>query len=141
MAIADSPQPILAPAIRASPGVVMRKEFPSRATRAVVLAHCSPLPFRQIRTPPLPVLLARARVFQPLVFRGLQSGHALAASEKEMELWSHLFPARRPWRSRPVPVRIRTPGQRARSQKNPEKRLDKLYCAPYSVQCTVYVAS
>src|SRR5258706_9397072 len=51
----------------------MRKIFPGCAARAVVLADRSPLPFGEIRSPALPVLLSDARFFEPAVFRGLYS--------------------------------------------------------------------
>ena len=45
---------ILAPAIGAAAGMVMRERGPSDAIRAVILAHGAPLPLGQIRPPAPP---------------------------------------------------------------------------------------
>src|SRR5262249_10659413 len=59
--VADPEQAVLAPAVGAAAGVVVRERVPGVAVRRVVLAHRSPLALRQVRPPALPVLLA-ARV-------------------------------------------------------------------------------
>src|SRR6266403_1940867 len=75
MAIADAPNSVFAPSISPRTRMIVRKIFPSRAARAVVLAHRSPLPLGHIRPPPLPLPLAGTRLFQSAVFNGLYSWH------------------------------------------------------------------
>src|SRR5215813_3579179 len=70
MAITDSPNAILAPAISSRACVVMRKIIPGGATSAVVFPHCPPLPLAQVRTPPFPVQSALSRFLQPLFLFG-----------------------------------------------------------------------
>src|SRR5713226_4429793 len=53
LVVADAGEPVLAPAIRAAAGMVMREVVPGVAVRAVVLAHGAPLALAEIR-PPLP---------------------------------------------------------------------------------------
>src|SRR5207249_3774745 len=53
--IADSQQPILAPAIGAAAGLIVCEEIPARAVFRIVLAHRAPLPLSEVRTPALPV--------------------------------------------------------------------------------------
>src|SRR6516165_6512296 len=54
MIIADSSQPVLAPAVGAGTSVVMGEIFPCVAVFAVVLAHGPPLPLTQIGAPLFP---------------------------------------------------------------------------------------
>src|SRR5882757_1666507 len=77
MAIADAPNSVFAPSISSRTRMIVRKIFPRRAARAVVLAHRSPLPLGKIRPPALPILLAITRLFQSFVFDGLYSWHEL----------------------------------------------------------------
>src|SRR5262249_39979600 len=58
--IADSEQPVLAPAVGAAARVVVREVVPAVAVAGVVLAHGRPLAFGEIRAPALPVARARA---------------------------------------------------------------------------------
>ena len=44
LVVADSRDAVLAPTISARARVIMRKIFPRRSVRAVILAHGSPLP-------------------------------------------------------------------------------------------------
>ena len=64
-AIADAQQAILAPAVGAAAGLVVREVVPGVAVLGVVLAHRAPLPLGEIRAPPLPVLAAAVAFFQP----------------------------------------------------------------------------
>ena len=59
---------ILAPAIGAGAGLIVRKEVPGVAVGAVVLAHGAPLAFAEVRSPLLPGRLIGARGFQPALF-------------------------------------------------------------------------
>src|SRR5712672_3976497 len=77
MPIAHASNSVFAPSIRPRTCMIVRKIFPCRAARAVVLAHRSPLPLREIRPPALPMLLAGTRLFQSAVFDGLYSWHEL----------------------------------------------------------------
>src|SRR5581483_3812493 len=54
--VADPEQPVLAPAVGAAPGVIVREVVPHGTVGGVVLAHRAPLALRQVRSPPLPVL-------------------------------------------------------------------------------------
>src|SRR5262245_23617550 len=74
--VADPGNSILAPAIGSRSGVIVRKKLPGGSARAVVLAHRAPLALGKVRPPTLPILFARAIVFEPNVFSGLQSRHA-----------------------------------------------------------------
>src|SRR5579862_1151516 len=58
MVVANAGDGVLTPAIGAEVGVFERKVFPSRAVRAVILAHGSPGTLGNIRTPAPPMLLA-----------------------------------------------------------------------------------
>src|SRR5262249_47324977 len=68
--VRDPEQPVLPPAIRSRPGVIVREELPGGSAGAVVLADRSPLPLGQVRAPPLPVRPAVARLGQPSFFAG-----------------------------------------------------------------------
>src|SRR5713226_203922 len=70
MAVADSRDPVLAPAVGAAPRLVMREIIPSVSVGTVILAHRSPLPLREIRPPALPVYFALARFLQSDLFFG-----------------------------------------------------------------------
>ena len=58
VAVGNAHQTVLAPAVGARAGVLVRKVVPGRAVRAVVLAHRAPLPLGEVGPPALPVLRA-----------------------------------------------------------------------------------
>src|SRR5882762_3435785 len=53
--VGDAADPVLAPAVRARPGVVVREVLPGGAVRAVVLAHRAPFARGQVGAPAPPV--------------------------------------------------------------------------------------
>ncbi len=55
--VAETRDPVFAPAIGPRPGVVVRQVVPGVAIRAVVLAHRAPLPFAEVGPPALPALI------------------------------------------------------------------------------------
>ena len=55
--IANAADPVFAPAIRARSRLLVRKIIPGIAVRAVILAHRSPGPLRQVRSPKMPALV------------------------------------------------------------------------------------
>ena len=67
--VGDAAEAVLAPAIGARAGVVVRQEIPGIAIGAVVLPHRTPGPFREVGAPQAPILLAEAVVFESLAFR------------------------------------------------------------------------
>ena len=67
--VGNAAEAVLAPAIGARAGVVVRQEIPGIAVGAVVLSHRTPRPFRQVRSPQAPVLLADTVIFESLAFR------------------------------------------------------------------------
>src|SRR5271165_1564606 len=75
VAVADPPDSVFTPAIRSAVRMFKRKKLPGAASRAIVFPHRSPLPFRKIRPPALPVFLAQTRLFQSVIFDSLESGH------------------------------------------------------------------
>src|SRR3989441_3413731 len=75
MAVADADNAVLAPAVGAGARMVVRKVFPSRSMRAVILADCAPLPLGEVRSPALPMHLPQPGLFETLIFRGLNSSH------------------------------------------------------------------
>src|SRR5712691_860297 len=75
MAVADAGNAVLAPAVGARARMVVRKVFPSRSIRAVILADCAPLPLGEVRSPALPMNLPKPGLFETLIFRGLNSSH------------------------------------------------------------------
>src|SRR5579863_1597917 len=77
MPVGDTTDTVFPPAVGARTCMIVREILPSRPTRAVVFAHRAPLPLGEIRAPALPVFLAVAVFFEPLIFFGLQSGHGL----------------------------------------------------------------
>src|SRR5205823_5368846 len=54
--VADAGQPVLAPAVGARAGVVVREVLPGGAASAVVLAHGAPGPLADVRAPPAPAV-------------------------------------------------------------------------------------
>ena len=60
--VGDPEKAVLAPAVRARAGVVVREVVPHRPVRRVVLAHGAPLALGQIRAPALPVGRPRLRL-------------------------------------------------------------------------------
>src|SRR5262249_2780898 len=78
--IADPRNSVFAPAIGARSGMVVRKELPGGSVGAVILAHRAPLALGERRPPAVPIFFARAIVFEPNVFSGLQSRHAATSA-------------------------------------------------------------
>src|SRR5262249_45340497 len=74
LAIGDAEQSVLAPAVRAAAGVIVREVIPAIAVGGVVLADRSPLALGEVRTPALPVARA-ARVFLESGGFGSRVGH------------------------------------------------------------------
>src|SRR5271157_4184661 len=75
--VGKSHQPVLAPSIGAAACVIVREVFPRPPVGAVVLAHGTPLPFAQIRTPQLPLgrLLRTLRQALMFAYRESCTGH------------------------------------------------------------------
>ncbi len=71
LVVGDAGQPVLAPAVGARPGLVVREEVPRIAVLAVVLADRAPLPLAQVGAPRLPADLLLTRVIESDVFCGL----------------------------------------------------------------------
>jgi hypothetical protein len=69
--IADPRDAVLAPAIGARSGVIVREVVPRVAAGAVVLADRAPLPLAQIRAPRLPGCGSRSRLLEAVVLRRL----------------------------------------------------------------------
>ena len=67
--VGNAAEAVLAPAIGARAGLVVRQEIPGIAVGAVILAHRTPGPFREIGAPEAPILLADAVIFESLAFR------------------------------------------------------------------------
>src|SRR5512147_2391509 len=70
VAVADAGDAVLAPAIGARAGVVVREELPGVAPGAVVLAHRAPGAVADVRPPALSVHLARLGLAQAMLFGG-----------------------------------------------------------------------
>src|SRR5579864_6496016 len=68
MAVADPADAVFPPAIGARACHVVRKIFPRRSPRTVILANRSPLPLGKVRPPALPMLGALVRFVQTLFF-------------------------------------------------------------------------
>ena len=66
--IADSQQPVFTPPVGAAAGMIMGKVIPAVTKVRVIFAHSTPLPFRQIRPPTLPVGTALTRLSQSKFF-------------------------------------------------------------------------
>src|SRR5215469_11920781 len=75
VAVADSPDAVFAPAIRARARMVVRKIFPRGAVPAVVFANRAPLALGKVGPPTLPILLVRASLFEAAVFYRRDSRH------------------------------------------------------------------
>src|SRR5882724_7802986 len=89
MAVADACNAIFAPAIGARARMVMRKKLPRCATGTVIFPDSSPLTFRKIRPPALPIFLACTIIFEPDVFSGLKSGHEFEPRRENSSLFFH----------------------------------------------------
>ena len=63
--VAEAGEPVLAPAVRARPRVVVRQVLPRGAARAVVLAHRAPLALADVRAPEVPVARLAQAVLEP----------------------------------------------------------------------------
>src|SRR5262249_42606305 len=72
LAVRDAEEPVLAPAVDAAAGVVVREVVPAGAIRRVVLPNRPPLPLGEIRPPALPVPATGGVVRAP---RGLRVVH------------------------------------------------------------------
>src|SRR5229473_5644812 len=75
MAVADSAEAVLSPAIRARTRLVVREKFPGSAAGTVILTNRSPLPLGKIGPPALPMFLAGACFLETAVFGGLNAWH------------------------------------------------------------------
>ena len=62
--IRDARQSILVPAVSSGTGVIVREILPGVSVRAVIFADGAPCAFAEVRSPPLPMLLARRRFRQ-----------------------------------------------------------------------------
>ena len=71
LVVADAGEAVLAPAVGAAAGVVVREVVPGVAVGAVVLADGAPLPLAQVRPPAPPRLLAETVFFQPALLLGV----------------------------------------------------------------------
>src|SRR5262249_32934455 len=69
VAVADSGDAVLTPAVGSRAGVIVRKMLPGGSAGTIVLADCSPLAFADVGSPFLPMPAPRARFFQPEFFR------------------------------------------------------------------------
>src|SRR5260370_37765504 len=94
MAVADAGNAVLAPAVGARARMVVRKVFPRRSVRAVILADCAPLPLGEVRSPALPMNLPQPGLFETLIFRGLNSGHFPLSTNFSGRMLSRLKKAR-----------------------------------------------
>src|SRR5208283_2026971 len=54
--VAKPQQAVFAPAVRTTASLIVREVVPAVALERVVLANGAPLPLRQVRAPPFPVL-------------------------------------------------------------------------------------
>src|SRR5688572_7253635 len=70
--VADAEESILAPSVGAASRVVVREVLPDCAVSGVVLTDGAPLPFGEVRTPPLPVHLPGGGQGELLGFRVLR---------------------------------------------------------------------
>src|SRR5690349_14430936 len=70
VAVRDAGDAVLVPAIRARSRMVVGQVVPRGSVLAVILANGAPGALAQVRPPPLPVLLAIARLGQPDLFGG-----------------------------------------------------------------------
>src|SRR5260370_9436017 len=95
---------VFAPAVSARTRVVVRKKFPGCAAQAVILANRSPLPLGEVGPPALPMLLAGARIFEPAVFRGLDSWHGRMNLGKKVQPKDALSPDNNSPQSDPMPI-------------------------------------
>src|SRR5882762_9421300 len=81
--VADPPNPIFSPAIRARTCMVVRKIFPGRPMWTVIFPDGTPLPLGKVGSPALPVPGALMRFVQTLLFgghRNLRSGPVWGSS-------------------------------------------------------------
>ncbi len=70
-AVGDAEQAILAPAIGAAAGVVVRQVIPAIAVGRIILAHRAPLALGEVRAPAFPILFARRVLEQALGLRAV----------------------------------------------------------------------
>src|SRR5262249_48540951 len=88
VAIAEASEAILAPAVRAAPGVVVGEVVPGVSARAVVLAHRAPGALREVRPPLAPAHDAVAILGHASVLGGrvCAEGHARTLAEA-VDIW------------------------------------------------------
>src|SRR5438477_3969987 len=86
--VADSRDAVFAPSIGARTRLLVRKRFPRGPARAVIFTDRSPLTFRKIGPPALPIFLAGAIVFQADIFGGLKSRHERDPRRGNSTFWS-----------------------------------------------------
>src|SRR6267143_1560494 len=84
--------------------MIVRKIFPSRTARAVILADGSPLALGEIGSPTLPMFFSSACFFKPAVFCGLDSWHRWLILCGRVQLWSHFLRNAAPSARKIVPV-------------------------------------
>src|SRR5215472_9969190 len=68
MPVGDAHNSVFAPTIGARPGMIVWKELPSRAVRAVVFADSPPLALGKVRSPALPMDFALPSLFEASLF-------------------------------------------------------------------------
>src|SRR6516164_3694163 len=79
LVVREASQAVLAPMIGARTRLIIAEVAPRVTIVAIILAHCPPLPLRQIRTPSLPGNRLLPCLLQPPLFRCLvQSLYAVA---------------------------------------------------------------
>src|SRR5579864_2400129 len=72
-AIRETSEAVLAPAISAAAGVLVREIFPGGAAGGIILADGAPLPFGKIRAPVLPMFLAGLILSEAVVLGGVHA--------------------------------------------------------------------
>jgi hypothetical protein len=70
LAVGDSEKPVFSPSVRATAGHVMGEALPNLARGRVILAHRTPLPLGEVRSPALPIQLASGVFFETERFGG-----------------------------------------------------------------------
>jgi len=65
-AVGEAEQAVLAPAIRAAAGVIVREIIPAVAIRGIIFADGAPLPLREVGTPAFPVFDPTAVLIETL---------------------------------------------------------------------------
>ena len=110
LAVGHAEQPILAPAVGAGQGVLVRKALPQVAVRRVVLADRGPLALGQVRAPALPILRPPGVLLQAprLGVRYVVLAHGLSPPRLEGAATSARRPAQcKRLRGEPTPSIVR----------------------------------